>query len=259
MEGLNVAAADSPYEAPDVYDRMFESFDFDVAFWLDVARDAGGPVLELACGTGRILLRLLEAGIDADGVDAYPAMIRRAAEKAAARGRAPRLVVAGMTDFTMPRRYTRVICPFNGFAHAESVDDQIRTLRCCREHLEPGGALVLHMSYPGPAYWLDPDGEPVLENETPLDGGGRLQLFDTRFKDRVRQCQRSEMEVREIDATGGTVARRRFATTQRWVYRYELELLLRLTGFSRWEVHGGFTGGPLERPDQDMIAWGWRD
>jgi hypothetical protein len=186
-------------------------------------------------------------------------MLRQAAAKAKARGLTTKLVEAPMTDFTLPRRYARVICPFNGFAHATGIDDQIRTLRCCREHLEPGGAVVIHMSYPGPSYWMDPDGEPVLETETPTESGGRLQLFDTRWKDRVGQCQRSEMEMRELDPEGSVVARRTFTATQRWVYRYEFELLFRLAGFTRWEIHGGFHGEPLERTDQEMIAWGWRE
>jgi SAM-dependent methyltransferase len=260
MEGLNPAAAPpSPYDAPEVYDRIYGGLDFDGEFWLEVARRAGGPVLELGCGTGRILLRLLEAGLDADGVDGFEPMIRRAREKAAARGFAPRLVTADMTDFTLPRRYARVICPFNGFAHAATVDDQIRTLRCCREHLDPGGALVLHLSHPDPDYWMSPDGEPVLEHSFPLGDGGRIEVWDRRWKDRVGQSQRSEMEVRELDPHGVATASRRFVLTQRWVYRYELELLLRLAGFHRWEVRGGFAGEPFERADQEMVAWGWRD
>jgi SAM-dependent methyltransferase len=59
----------SPYDFPAIYDLLFEAFDFDLSFWLKVAREANGPVLEAGCGTGRVLLRLLEAGLDADGFD----------------------------------------------------------------------------------------------------------------------------------------------------------------------------------------------
>lgn len=250
----------SPYEAPDLYDLLFESFVFDVAYWLEVGRTANGPVLDVACGTGRIMLRLLEAGVDADGVDAYPLMLDQLRRKAQARSLEARVYQGNMRDFTMPRRYARAICAFNAFAHCETTDEQIQALRCIREHLEPAGALVLHMSYPGLTLWTDPSGEPVLELQSthPINGN-TLQLWDTRFKNVVGQCQRSQMEVRELDATGRCVDSQRFETRQRWIYRHELELLLRHAGFTRWDVRGGFQNEPLEGDDQQMIVWAWRD
>jgi SAM-dependent methyltransferase len=256
----SAAAVPSPYEAPELYDLLFEALDFDRPFWLEVGRGARGPVLDLGCGTGRILIPLLEAGVDADGVDLHPAMLERLRAKATQRGFRPHLRAADMRGFTMPRRYARVICAFNTFAHCESTEGQLATLRCCREHLAPGGALVLHISYPGAALWLNRTATPVLEHETVNPASGnRLQLYDRRTMDIVSQRQHSEIEVRELDAAGGVVASHKFEARQRWVYRYELELLLRLAGFPRWEIQGDFTGGPLEHDDQQMIAWAWRE
>ena len=250
----------SPYEAPELYDRLFETLDFDRAFWLRVGREARGPVLDLGCGTGRVLIPLLEAGVDGDGVDLFQAMLDRLKAKAEKKGFRPRLLAADMREFTMPRSYARVICAFNAFAHCETIEDQLATLRCSREHLEPGGALVLHISYPGASLWLGADGTPVLEHETTDPASGhRLQLYDRRSTDVVNQRQHSEIEVRELDAGGAVVASHRFAARQRWVYRHELELLLRLSGFARWEIRGDFDGAPLERDDQQMIAWAFRD
>ena len=81
---------------------------------------------------------------------------------------------------------------------------------------------------------------PTLEIEAEDGATGRtLQMWDTRTKDPVAQSQRSELEIREIDQSGRIVSAHRFSTAQRWVYRFELELLLRLAGFSRWTVRGG--------------------
>jgi len=248
------------YAEPELYDLIFDAFDEDLPFWTSVGRDAHGPVLDLACGTGRVLVPLLEQGVDADGLDNAAAMLERARAKARAKGLQPHLVRGDMRDFTMPRRYARVLCPFNAFAHAETTEDQLRTLRCVREHLDPGGALVLHISYPSPSYWLQPDGDPVLEIEVDRPATGtKVQLWDTRTKDPVSQRQLSEIEYREVDAAGRIVTSRRLRTAQRWTYRWELELLLRTAGFSRSEILGGYRGEPLERPDQPMIAWAWKD
>ena len=253
-------AVPSPYDAPELYDLMFDALDFDLPFWLDVARGARGPVLEVGCGTGRVLLRLLAAGIDADGVDLSAPMLERLRHKAAAQGLRASVRTGDMRGFAMPRRYARAICAFNGFAHCETIEDQLNALRCIREHLVPGGALVLHMSYPSASLWIDPSGAPVLELESkhPVTGN-TLQLWDTRDKNVVGQFQRSEVEVREVDAKGRIVDSQRFETNQRWVYRHELELLLRLSGYTRWEILGGFAGEPLLRDDQQMISWGWKD
>lgn len=248
----------SPYDAPELYDLLFDGLDFDLAYWLAVGRDAGGPVLEIACGTGRLLLPLRKSGIDADGFDASPAMIARLKDRARAAGLEVRAEVADMRAFEMGRLYRRIFCGFNGFAHCETVDDQIAALRAAHRHLLPGGALVIHMSYPGPGYWSEQEGKPVLEQEASRPGGGKLQLWDNRTKDVVAQRQDSEVEIWELDAADRPVAVHAFSTRQRWVYRYELELLFRAAGFARVEFLGGFDGRPLRTPEDQMIAWGYK-
>jgi SAM-dependent methyltransferase len=248
----------SPYEAPELYDLLFDSLDFDIPYWLETAQSAGGPVLEIACGTGRILLPIRRAGIDIEGLDASPAMIGRLKDKAGAAGLSVRAEVADMREFSMGRRFSRIFCGFNGFAHCETIQDQLACLRSSLRHLEPGGALVLHMSYPGPAYWSEPKGKAVLEHEAPHVGGGKLQLWDNRKKDVVLQRQDSEVEIWELDAAERPKTVHKFTTAQRWVYRYELELLFASAGFARWEILGGFDGRPLRAPDEQMIAWAFR-
>lgn len=248
----------SVYDAPELYDLLFDTLDFDLPYWLGKAQAAAGPVLEIGCGSGRLLLPISKAGVDIEGLDASRAMIRRLKAKAAAARLAVRAKTADMRRFSMGRRYALIYCAFNGFAHCESAEDQIACLRACLRHLEPGGALALHMSYPGPAYWLEPEDRAVLELEVPLPGGGKLQLWDDRRKDPVAQKQDSMMEVREFDAGGGMVTVNKFQAVQRWVYRYELELLFASAGFARWEFYGGFDGRSLRSPEDQMIAWAFR-
>ena len=252
--------ARSPYEDAELYDLMLDGLDFDHACWARIAAECGGPVLDVGCGTGRVLVRLLEKGIDVDGVDNAPAMLERCRARAAAIGAKPRLALGDMRSFELPRRYALVICAFNAFAHCDTTDEQLRALKSMRAHLEPGGSVALHMSWPTPRYWSEPDGVPVLELETrDPRTGHRLQMWDTRFKDPVEQRQHSKMELKELDDDGNVIAVHRTETTQRWVYRYELELLLRLAGFARWEIQGDFGGDPLTRDDQQMIAWAWQE
>lgn len=255
---MDKAGHPSVYDAPELYDLLYDTLDFDLPYWTKTAREAGGPVLEVGCGTGRLLLPIVKTGVDIEGLDASRAMVLRLKAKAAAAGLAVRAKTADMRDFSMGRRYALVFCAFNGFAHCETTADQLSCLVACLRHLEPGGTLALHMSYPGPRYWLEPEGKPVLEVEAPLPGGGKLQLWDDRRKDPVAQKQDSVMEVREFDGSGAEIPVRRLCTVQRWVYRYELELLFAAAGFARWEFFGGFEGRPLRSPEDQMVAWAYR-
>jgi 2-polyprenyl-3-methyl-5-hydroxy-6-metoxy-1,4-benzoquinol methylase len=74
----------SPFTAPQLYELIFDGLEFDIPFWIATGLAAEGRVLEVGCGTGRILLPLLEAGVDADGIDLFEPMLECARRKAAA-------------------------------------------------------------------------------------------------------------------------------------------------------------------------------
>ena len=97
--------ADAPSPAPyddwaDLYDKVYAYLDYDLDFWLGQANAAGGPVLEMGCGTGRVALALADAGFDVTGVDISPRMIEQAKAKAKTRGLADRstFIVADMAE-----------------------------------------------------------------------------------------------------------------------------------------------------------------
>lgn len=251
----------SQYIEPALYDVAYAWHTEDVPFWVERAKQARGPVLEAGCGTGRVLLPVLVAGVDAEGLDLHPGMLEVLKTKAAALGLTPRVHVADMRDFTMPRRYALITVPFRGFMHLLTTADQLAALRCMREHLEPGGSLVLNLFYPSFARMVEPGDEERVEREFahPATGLPVALVTVKREYDRVRQILRAEMELRESDARGyaGAVHRHRFSL--RWTYRFEMELLLHTAGFPRCDVLGGFDGRPLERDTDEMVWTAWKD
>src|SRR5439155_8226750 len=90
---------------PRLYDLMYVNVQADVPYWVERARAAQGPVLEVACGSGRVLAPVLAAGVDADGLDADLDMLAAARARIESTGGRARLHHADMRDFTMPRRY----------------------------------------------------------------------------------------------------------------------------------------------------------
>jgi SAM-dependent methyltransferase len=245
---------------PEVYDLVYSGYAPEVEFYVGLARAAGGPVLEVGCGTGRLLIPALAAGTDADGLDREPAMLAALRRKAAARGLAPRLYAGDMRDFTSERRYRLITVPFRAFLHLMSTEDQLRGLRCLREHLEPGGALVLDLFYPSWDYIAEHDGRPHVSFEFPHpESGLPVAVEDTSRFDRVNQVVAVERRVLESDARGYAAETHRYAFALRWIFRFEMELLLRAAGFTRWSLSRGFDGAPFEKDTEPMVWTAWRD
>lgn len=253
------ASLPSVFEDGDLYDLLFDGIPYARDFYLELARGANGPVLDMACGTGRILLPCLQAGVDIEGLDLFEPMLQRLRTKAAALGLSPRLTQADMSDFALPRRYTLVMIPFNAFIHNMTQADQIGCLELCREHLLPGGRLVFDTFFPALEIIGVPENTRVLEGEVPHpETGLPMRMYDTRTFDRVEQVQHSLNELEFLAADGSVAAVHRSQVSSRYIYKQEMELLLRVAGFARWEIWGGFDGRPLTRESDAMIVTAWR-
>jgi SAM-dependent methyltransferase len=250
----------SPYTRADLYDLLFQDYTHDIDFYLGLARAARGPSLDVGCGTGRVLLRALDAGLDVDGLDDSPEMLERLGKNAAARGLSPRVAQADMRGFRMPRRYACIMIPFNAFAHVLTSDDQVAALRACHEHLLPGGRLVFDVFSATTEMLATPVTEPVLELETtnPATGHG-LRLYDRRRLDVATQTQHSQIAIEELDGEARVAHTHRFVTVVRWTWPSEMDLLLRLAGFAGHEITGGFDGRPVAEHAGSIVVSAWRD
>ena len=148
------------------YDEMFGDAD-DLPFWLAQAGQHGGPILELACGTGRVAIPLAEAAFEVTGIDLSPVMLATAAEKAAQRGVAVNWVQADIRDFRLAQTFSQVIFPANTFCHLYTASDLESCLAAVRRHLQPGGRFVVDVFVPD-LYILtrDPIPAPTWRNTT---------------------------------------------------------------------------------------------
>src|SRR4051794_8290848 len=105
----------SPFDDGELYDIIFQGLDYGIDFYVCLTRQANGPVLDIACGTGRVLLPVLQAGADADGLDLFQPMLDTARRKASGLGLSPGLHHGDMADFQLPRRYALIMITFNAF------------------------------------------------------------------------------------------------------------------------------------------------
>ena len=248
----------SIFEDGDVYDLVLKDIPYGLDFYVALARESNGPVLDIAYGTGRILLPCLQAGVDIEGLDLFEPMLKTLRAKGAALGLSPRLHRADMSDFSLSRRFGLVMIPFNAFIHNMTQEAQIRCLQLCREHLLPGGNLTFDTFFPALEFVSTPKSTRVLEGEIPHPQTGLpMRMYDTRTIDRVGQVFHSLNEIELLAADGSVQTVHRSEDFSRFFYKHELELLLRIAGFARWEIYGDFDRRPLTRENDAMVVTAW--
>ncbi len=207
-----------------------------------------GPALDIGCGTGRLLLRYLAAGLDVDGIDTSPDMLNICREKAAQQNLPqPNLYEQAMQALDLPRTYQTIFIPCGTFVLVTEREEALEALRRFYAHLKPGGTLLVS------AFWPSNKGE-ALDKEVVYSVGQWRPLFDTELPDGM--LMRQHIRQTSINATDQVfTAERRyrlyrddellqeeiFAANERWYYRHELALLLENAGFQNVEIKGNYS------------------
>jgi SAM-dependent methyltransferase len=212
----------------------------DVAYYVDRATSTDGPVLELGCGTGRIYLELLAAGVDADGIDLSAESLALLRERADQRGLEPNVWQGDMTALSTDREYSLVTCPFNAIQELTSIDEQQALFESVSDVLAPGGVFVFDTFIPEFEYITEKWGE---WQQRTIEFQGDPVEYHTRstLDDEVTQTYISEKKA--ITQDGEQLFSFEGEATL-LPYR-ELELLVRLSPFESWTVTGDYTDEQL--------------
>jgi SAM-dependent methyltransferase len=232
----------------------------DVPFYVDCHREAGGTTLELACGTGRVLIPCARTGGTIVGLDVSAPMLEVCRRKLAQEPEDVRervaLLEGDMTDFDLARTFDLVTIPFRAFQHLITVAAQQACLACVRHHLAPGGRLVFDVFHPNPAYLIpSPDFDAARQDipATPLPDG-RTVSRASRITGRHRHEQYNDIEmIYDVTHPDGRQERLVQPFPLRYFYRYEVEHLLALCGFRVVELYGNFDRSPFRDDSPEMI------
>lgn len=240
----------------EVYDSVYSYVTDDIPFYIDEARSAGGSVLELGCGTGRVAIPIAQAGIEIVGLDSSAAMLEVAGRKAqkAPGARGLRLVEADMRDFSLDEVFGLVIIPFRGFLSLLSVEDQIQALANVRAHLAPGGKLAFNIFVPD-LNMLVQEGDVAyhLRDVTDSDTGRRLVVWHQSAYDNHNQIISARVIVDDLEADG-VVGRRFYRDFQlRYSHRWEIRHLLEVCGFEIVDLFGDFERSPFDETSTEMV------
>ena len=244
----------------DIYARFYDpdlgELDADLSFYEQFAARCGSPILELGCGTGRVLLPLAREGYRITGIDASAEMLERARAKIAAEELGERVTLAQqeMAELDLGERFNMAFAALNSFAHLHTTEEQLQALARMRRHLNPDGLLILDMFNPDMGRLLDARGQVALARVIPEpDTGHRLMRFYSEEVDLGQQLIHTTYIVDEIDVEGN-IKRTLFPFTLRYVFRYEMELLLRHAGLEVEEIYGSYELDEFSGDSEKLIA-----
>jgi len=207
----------------------------DIEFYLDALRDLQGSILEPAVGSGRVMIPLLQAGLDVEGFDASPEMLAVCRENCAAAGLTARLSQARFEDFSSDRQFEAIVMPAGSFQLITSFEAAIAVLRRFHAQLAPLGRLFVDLGvaariykmHPRARHWYDAAGDLFTLHEAPAGSDDVAQVATTHL--RYDQWRDGNLVCSEFDL---------FAV--RWWGLEEFRLALYQAGFGKVCVYGDF-------------------
>jgi len=239
------------------YDAENAEFTEDLALYSLLAEETGGPVLDVGCGTGRVMLHLAQGGLRVVGVDRSEPMLERGRRKLAVMPDLKPLVSFVHGDIRtaeLPRGFKLIFVPYNTFMQFTDQADQLAALRCLRGLLDDDGLLVLDLPNASEVISTQDDGAIVLERSFIEPESGHLVMQQS-----VSALDRAEQQLHITwiyDEIGdnGAVQRTLAPLVLRYIFPGEMDLLLAATGLHRVETYGDYTGEPFEGDSPRMIV-----
>jgi len=232
-----------------LYDEFWKDELEGDAFIFDLVRAREGRVLEVACGTGRVLIPLKRTGLDVVGIDSSQAMLQICREKAAAAGLEVELHCCRMEEIRLNRQFTTICIPAFSFQLVHPPEMADRALRRFAEHLEPGGQLVLNMFIP----FVEPEeaGEGLWHLRKEVDresDGARIACHQSNTFDTRRRMLHVKNRYEVYDAAGFLEQCESGEMLIQWYTPDELTTRLYDTGFNDVTIVGD------DQPDDDGNA-----
>jgi SAM-dependent methyltransferase len=222
----------------------------DVNFFVEMAQRSEGPVLEIGCGTGRVLIPTARAGIEVVGLDLSSSMLSICQEKLLGEPKETQMKVSlihkDMRNFDLGREFHLVTVPFRPFQHLITVEEQLSCLASINHHLVRGGNLILDVFNPSLSFLVDEqffvetrDGPEFIMP----DGRKVIRYHRVASRDLFNQVQDIEI-IYYVTYPDGRMERLVHSFLMRYLFRYEAEHLLARSGFQVENVYADYDKSP---------------
>ncbi len=243
---LNEPNDDYDYEGflAEIYDLWFprgEVFE-DTEFYYQQISASGGKALDVGCGSGRLLVPFLQAGLNVEGLDLSKTMLERCTERLAEHGLSTRLYAQPMQELDVSARYHCIYVPFSSFQLLLDRAHALRALERFYAHLVPGGKLLVTNYIPWQAMHADLPWKLRRVGVRPSDGA-TVMMHEATGCDRHAQIMTDwvKYEVYQRGKLAETHAR---TLRMRWYHPYEFELMTERAGFRAFRTYGDYTDEP---------------
>jgi len=257
MAGMN--ATSDPYDQiAELYDLEHASYEEDIEFYGSFIEAVGDPVLELGCGTGRLLLPIAQAGFRVTGLDQSKAMLGRAQAVVRANHveHLVQLIEAPMTqaDKSPGGPFGVAILGLNSLLHLTTQAEQRTCLQATHRALDPRGQLLIDILNPTPAALQGFDHALSHQGTWQMEAGVRVDRF-TATKVHPSSQQIESNIWYDLTSPDGSLRRAHSTFTMRYLHLAELELFLELSGFAEWQVYGSYDLDPYtDQSERILIA-----
>lgn len=235
------------------YDLEYDQFDDDLPLYDLFARRADGSILELGCGTGRILESLSSLNFPLTGIDSSAAMLRLADERV---GGLASLVHMDMTELESARLpnapFSMAFISINTFLHLPDIQSQLATLAGVRKNVNTDGLLLLDIFSPDVQFFETLASQVQHEFTFRFDDGSRLDKWISRTHDQASQTIENDI-LFDLTSPDGTVKRTYDHYTTRYVYYFEMEHLLARTGWIIENVYGDYDLSGYDSASERMV------
>ena len=251
-------SGEHPVTIPDSYEPIADLYDHvdlyrtrrDIDFYVEAAKESGGPVLEVGCGSGRVLVPTARAGVEVVGIDASESMLHVCRERLDREAKDVQLrtwlVHQDMRDFDLRRKFKLVTMPFRPFQHLTTVEDQVACLEKVHRHLADGGRLILDVFNPSLEALVSENLGKEVGDEPEFavpDGRRVLRRFRIIRRDLANQINHVELLYYVTNPDGRTETLVH-AFQMRYLFRFEIEHLLARNGFTVQQVYSDYDRSP---------------
>ena len=237
------------YDYPALYDALLPATAH-VPYYVDLARQASGDVMELACGTGQLTVPIASTGLKIVGLDLSAPMLQVAQERAAAAKVSVEYVLGDMRNFDLGRKFGLIFIARNSLLHLHSTDDILAAFAAIKRHLAPEGMFAFDIFNPNVRLLARAPGQrfPVFQKES--ESFGQLSVEDTIDYDPATQVSRSRWYVSAPGKPDAWV----LPLELRNIFPQELPLLLAAGGFHLKSRAGDLDGTPFDSASRSQVC-----
>lgn len=237
----------------DLYDTYVRA-DFDIPFWLSQATSIPGKVLELACGTGRVSIPLLEAGVSLSCVDYAPEMLVQLQKKLREKGLSCPTYCQDMVELNLPDRFDLIFIPFHSFSEITDNQRHRLALKQIHSHLTGNGTFICTIQNPV-VRTSAMDGVMRLIGEFPLPNGGTLVVTTRMLFDPSTHIASGEQVYERMSLKNVRLDRRTLGINFYLFDKDEFVSLVAESGFSIEALYGDYDQRPFDDASSPFMIW----